>query len=231
MKKRRVLIFPGGTSAIHSDRHKKAITVIEVEARRREYECSVVHYPGHDGESSGALNYRSAVDKAHVLCHDFQPNWLIARSFGCVVAVAVLASQEGWLDQCEGAVLWGPYFGAAVERLVPNDEKKRQMIDKYRRERKTFLASDFFQIPPIENLIRKVRCDMRLVRGTRDSSTSSEEMEFLGAVHHRAQPDYLSEVVVIGGLTHEVVEEDLSAELMALYHDSLFAPIVARSKQ
>lgn len=228
MDKRRVLVLPGTSSPVEG-RYVQVYSTIAEEAERRGYTCRVACYPGQEGRSSGILSVETATERAKELCEEFRPDWIIGRSFGCVVAATVLTDAEAWIEGCAGAVLWGPGLNATLFRLLPTPERRREKAAEYQ-DWNTFLAPDLFDtIPPLENLVRTARCNLRFARGSRDQNNIREELDFLAALHWRMQPEYLREVMEIGGLEHTVVCDEVSSELLGRYFNVLFDPVTSRS--
>lgn len=226
--KRKVVVLPG-TSSPAEGRYVGVYAALEEEAERRGCDFRIASYPGQLGLASGVLSVRGAVEQAVELCDAFEPHWIIGRSFGCVVAAAVLSGEGNWIERCEGAVLWGPGLNATLFRMLPTPEKRRAAAAEYQAWN-TFLAPDLFDtIPHIENLVRGVRCNVRFARGSRDRNNMREELDFLSALHRRMQPEYLREVVEISGLGHEVVREETSDVLLSIYMDVIFGSISSRS--
>lgn len=68
-------------------RNRQVYAVMEQEAKRRGSRCTMARHPGQEGEASGKLSYLSAFENALRMRRDIEPNWLIGRSFGCLVGV------------------------------------------------------------------------------------------------------------------------------------------------
>lgn len=221
----RVLVLPGSAGPTGSEEYKQIYATISDEAMRRGLECKVTFYPGHEGLSSGLLTYASALSKALGECREYRPDWIIARSFGCVVAVGLLGSEEGWVLRCQGLVLWSSVLGSSINRIWSTEEKRRETISGHR-EYDSYLAPDFFEsIPAVEDLIRTARCNIRLARGTRDTSNTEEDIALLAETHRHTQPDFLTEVVAIEGVAHGVSKCSMPNNLLADYLSCLFDPI------
>jgi hypothetical protein len=229
MGKRKIMVLPGSSGRAGSERYEGVYATIERGAEQKGFKCLVISYPGQSGETSGRLNYSTAYNTATVACRQFQPDWIIGRSFGCVVAVGTLGSGENWVKGCEGAVLWGPCFRATLDDLFPTVEEKEEAIKGFR-EYDTFLAPDYFEtVPAIENIIGVAQCNLRIARGAFDKYNTRQELDFLVAAHRQLQPTYVSEVAEVSDLMHEVIQTEVSPQLLTNYFDCLFDPIIARA--
>jgi len=230
MSRQKILVLPGSSGRNGSDRYEQVYATIEREAGRRDYDCRVISYPGQGGKMSGLLNYSSALATTLMACHEFNPDRLIGRSFGCVVAAGALGSEDEWVNKCKEAILWGPGFRATLDRLFSTTEKKLEAIKGFA-DYDTFLSPDYFDtLPSIENLIGIAKCNLRIARGSGDKYNTKDDLNYLAAVHHRMQPGYSREVVEVSGLIHEVIQAEVSSEeLLARYFGCLFDPIIVNT--
>jgi hypothetical protein len=224
----KVLIVPGVSSPLKGD-YQDVYALIKRAAREQGLDPYLISHPGHDGRESGELSYEAALDNAKEKAVEVGPDWLIARSFGCDIAVGLLQQKTEWVERCQGAVLWGPALVTTVrDRLFPSRERRKKEIESYK-EWDTFLASDFIEsIPSLAEKIRHARCNMRLVAGSKDDDIGLEDLEFLAARHKKYQyPDYITDVNIIGGLGHTVTQEEYPEFLVNRYLELLFTPIEA----
>jgi hypothetical protein len=219
-----IVIFPGGASPL-DPKYIGVYKTLTDEARKKKCLCTVIQYPGQRGIESGHLNYTSALQASLEVCRREQPNWIIARSYGCAVAAGALGMAEEWSKKCQGAVFWGPYSDAAIKKMFPTLQHKLELIQKYRVERNTWLADDFFDgVPNMESLVERVSCSLRFVRGTLDSSTDRGQLNLLDNAHRRSMPSKIKNVYEIEGLEHEVDASKVSAAQLAEYLELLFNP-------
>jgi hypothetical protein len=213
----RVIVLPGSSSPIGSPYYKEIYATIEDEARNRGFEIITVVYPGQMGESSGLLEYSTAVERSLEACRTFRPNWMIGRSFGCSIATGVLGVDEDWLAELKSAALWGPCTRRTLHRIWPTVEDREREIAEYRKHG-TYVSLDFFDsYPAIETLIGGARCHLRLIRGSDDIFNSDSELEELAAFHDSTQPSFRSETAKLEGAKHTVTKENVTAPLLKKY--------------
>ena len=219
--RRKLLILPG-TSNPFSSGYKEVYQHISNLANSHGYESMLGSYPGH-GE--GNLTFEGAIAAAQHQCAEYKPVWVIARSFGCDVAAEIL-SADALAQGIEGAILWGPTLGNWARRFFPTAADRRKEIAQYR-EYGANLADDFLDnFPALELIIEKTRCNIRLIRGTKDTSSFREDLDFLAAVHKRGQPSRICEVVEIPGVSHTIVPAACTDRQLADYSNALFRPFI-----
>lgn len=220
----RILVLPGSSSPVGSEHYRQVYETVENEAARRGFVCKTVIYPGQQGISSGILNQSSAMTHVLQICRGFKPDWIIARSFGCCVAVGILGSEENWIKRCRGAVLWGPCLSKTIDRIWRTAEEKQTEVKEYVKYN-TFLSGDFFDdYPTMEDLIQKAGSNLRLIRGGKDEFNTKEDLDYLADIHGQHQPGYAREIIEIPGLTHTVIHGEVTQGLLSMYFDSLFNP-------
>ena len=223
--KRRVLVLPG-TARPSDKRYQRVYETIENGATKCACECRTVSYPGQEGPSSGLLTYLGAVGRAYEAGRVFEPHWVIGRSLGCVIALAVAGMKEPWVERIEGVVLWGPVLGSEMQRRWGSDEAQAEQVRRYEEQRGTFLAADFYkQLPAIESVAATASRNLRIARGSREEYNEDIDLKCLESIHRRLQPSYLREVRMVEGVKHEVVAEECSPEALSAYLSVLFDPI------
>ncbi|MCK6483020.1 MAG: hypothetical protein L6R00_02660 [Phycisphaerae bacterium] len=221
---KRVLVLPGASSRTGSSEYLQVYATIEREAVRRRLFVEIPVYPGQRGEESGRVSYASALEHAERVVADFKPDWIIARSFGCHIALGLY---EG-LEPLPGLVLWGPSLSSAIERLYGTTES-RQNVYEGSRKHDVWLAEDFFEtLPAMEEQIREVPCPIRIARGSRDDENSRADIAKLAQIHRERHPSSSREAVEIVGLAHSVVAGSVRETTLEKYFWCLFEPIVDR---
>jgi len=227
--RRRILLLPGATRGDYPE-YQEIYESIAQGARKKfgidGFDYFKAVYPGHCGRSSGLLSYNSALNAVMSYCREFKPNWIIGSSLGGYVAIGALASEEDWVNEVEGAVVWGTSTKSSVADAFANDDAKQKQVNKYSEKLYTFITPDFFDtFPDTEALIAKVKCNLRLSCGSADHvGVKKQDLELLADIHRRAQPDYCSEVREIVGLKHSVKSSDIAPALLSEYLDCLFSP-------
>lgn len=222
--KLRLIILPG-SSRPGSKGYDAAYAGIKSEALRRQFDFKLATYPGQAGAGSGLLDYDAALTNVLDLCRTFRPNWIIGRSFGCLIAAGSLASVESWVDGCSGAVLWGPCLGRTIQRLWPTVADRKAEIDGYARYG-TMLSPDFFEtLPAIEEMIRGARSNLRICAGSFDKYCACTDLETLAREHGNSQPRFAREIAFLDGLPHIVVPEETPEEALSAYYSCLFDDI------
>ena len=215
MEAKRVLIIPGGSSRAAAGQDAD-FTALEAEGAKWGYAVLTFAHPGQqkrggekwqDGEFSSetSLDYAKSVRYAQNICRDYEPNWIIGRSYGCTVVAGLLGCGDDWVHRCEGAVLWGAWLPSMAERLLGTPERMQTDFCNRLKQAGTHAEVDFFlRLPAIDNLITRTETNLRLARGTNDKYDYREELDFLAVTHRRAQRVYRREVEEIAGLAHTV---------------------------
>ncbi len=213
----RIVVLPGSSSPLGSDYYRQIYSTIEDAARNLGYEIMTAVYPGQRGEESGLLSFEGAVKSALTACRAFLPNWIIARSFGCSVAVGLFNTHEGWLKDLRAAALWGPCTRETLFRIWPTHEDREREISEYRKHG-TYVSHDFFEkYPAIEDLIGDARCNLKLIRGTEDIFNTRSDLEQLAATHASTQANFHREVIELPGAKHTVTNKNVPANLLLEY--------------
>jgi hypothetical protein len=78
----------------------------------------------------------------------------------------------------------------------------------------------------METLIRSADCNLRIARGTLNVCCETEDVEYLASLHRRFQPHRSREKVLVEGVGHTVLAEDVGPEVAARYFDALFGKVV-----
>lgn len=200
----RLLLLPG-TSNPRSPRYRQVFEDIINLAAEQRFTSLVASYPGH---GRGTLTFKAALMKTRLQWKRYQPTWVIARSFGCAVAAALLADSS-LAANIKGAVFWGPTLSNWVRRFLPTQAQRKKEIASYRKYDANLFRTFLDDFPMLEVMIENAASHIRLVRGTRDKYNPLEDLNFLAAIHRRGQPLKISEVVEIPGLEHTIVPSKL----------------------
>ena len=225
MNTNRVLVLPGSSSPWGSARYQTVYALIQTLAEELHWWHKLRPYRGQTGKSSETLSYTSAVEDVLRDCAACRPTWLVARSFGCHVAAGALAAGGEWLSDCRGAVLWGPVLSHVVTREYATETARQADTEGHKRYG-VFLASDFHStLPAIESLIPKIRCNLRLCRGSKDDLNNIADLDNLANLHAQTQCNFQRDVCEVIGVEHSVVPQGLSEETRECYQKCLFSPI------
>jgi|ERR1700687_2945769 len=219
----RALLLPGSAGLDGNDDYRQLFSDLREEAIGRGFEVAVVNYPGQELLKADVLTFDGACSATAVAAKKFEPTWLVARSFGCQVLLAVLGA-PGVLT-CEGAVLWGPCTAAGYQRQWPDERTRIEAAEKYATQRRTRISETIFISPSLEELIQGARVNLRLCRGAEDSLNSTpEEIDFLKRLHMTAQPSFVCERREINGVGHSVFKDRVSPATWRDHCAALFTP-------
>ena len=202
-----------------------ALDLIKEGAKQHGFEPHLVLYPGHpdeNGTTNGTLSFCSALLKVLDDCRKLQPEWIIGRSLGALLAPAALSCGGDWVKVCRGAVMWGPGFKTYMDAEWPTAERKAAAIASYLKHG-TRLASDYFDtIPEVESLVPGAKSNLRFARGTADKYNSNGDLKRLELLHSAAQPGFKRRVVFLERVDHTPTRWTLSAEQIQCYFNCLF---------
>ncbi|HEV7590909.1 MAG TPA: hypothetical protein VGO40_22550 [Longimicrobium sp.] len=193
------------------------------EATARGFAVQWVVFPGQGPSDGGELIFEGSLASTLRAAAEFRPHWVIARSYGCLVAVAAAGTGAEWVRDCHGMALWGPCTGRTTQARWGTDEKEAATIESYAKHG-TRLATGFYTtMPAIEDRIKDARCSLRIVRGERDEYNTEQDIEKLHALHTAAQPGFRCEKQLIADLEHHVIRRETTPpEKWAEYCDALF---------
>ena len=218
-----VIMLPGSSNPEGSPKYKRVYAAIEQESARCGFNCHTVPFPGH-GTTLGKLNYKNALEAASNECRRIEPAWLIARSFGCLVAAGVCGSADAWVGKCRGVVFWGPFFKRALHSEFGTPSVFQVTKENYRKC-EAFLTDDYFAtLPEFDRLIASCRCNVRLARGTEDDLNTRNDLREFGRAHQLHQRGFVLEIVEVEGAKHSVDPAETSTLVLAEYARCLFEP-------
>jgi hypothetical protein len=225
---RRVLLIPGSTSPILSPKYQVVYDDLHDASKERGFDAHLVVFPGQWADDGMELTFEGSLNTTVNACLEFRPHWVIARSFGCLVAMAAAAIDAVWMRECRGIVLWGPSTSRYVQNRWGTPEKEAATILAYA-DHGTRIARGFFTtMPSMDDCIRAARCSLRIARGDQDEYSTWTDMEELCGLHTAAQPEFRCETRAVLGLGHHVVRSETSPAKWAEYCDALFHPMPSK---
>jgi hypothetical protein len=206
---RQLLILPGLTNPDVDAEYRGVYELLAQEASERGYRQvhTDVRYPGQCASTErGAaerLTLAGAVNRVKERAMQFPSERfdVLARSFGCVVALKTWCNAEGSLPKPSRIILWAPppfwmLWDFFVLRYV---EKAGQFLDKGVRIGANFFAS----VEPVESLLQCVPVATVVAAGTLDKYCTSTYFEYLRSLDHspnvRFQP-------LVEGAPHSVTD-------------------------
>jgi|GEM_PF-6162541 len=231
MASKKLMLLWGSSGAYGDDRsgaaneYREALDLIEQGAGVYGFRTILLQYPGQPdkrGITEGKLSFCAALLRVLQGCTKIEPDWIIGRSLGALLAPAALSCGGDWVKSCKGAVMWGPGFKTYMNEQWPDAQSKAAVIEDYKKFQ-THLASDFFDtLPEVETLVSGAACNLRFARGSKDKYNSKEDLQTLEAIHSTSQPAFKREVVEIKGVDHTPTPKKLSSEKLKQYFDCLF---------
>jgi len=229
MGKSKLLVMPGMSSPLFNSEHQQIYATLEEGAKQCNFEYNIVYYPGQEGVSSGVMTYSGQLENALSKCRAIQPNWIIGLSSGCEVVVGCLGSKETWVDQVQGAVIWGSCLNArGASMFSSSDERYKYLAQLTEEPNRTFVSLDYLETTPcISKLIEELAGNIRIARGSKDPYNTSEDALLLAEVHWRCQSQYKTEICEILELEHSVRSSETSVEKLNEYFQCLFTPFTA----
>ena len=161
-----LLILPGGGSK-DAENYRSVYTLLEDAAKERGYkEIQVAHYPGQvddkrkiigEGTLTGSVKATSVLVKQFA---DKGPFRIIARSFGCTVAL--MAVKEAGLTNVKEIVLWGPFPFWGIWERFKKDFKT--YCKKHSEKMGVNISENYFDSEePIEYHLLKYTCDTPII--------------------------------------------------------------------
>lgn len=218
----RVLVLPGSSSP----RHPKYVPVYEDllgAARDRGLSSQLVLFPGQDPGRNDLLTHRQSVSAALAAAREFQPDWLVARCYGCVVALELLRLREAWVAQCRGAVLYGPVLRAAYDCVMPDRESTQTFLGSVAGTR---MDPDFYpsdELPFSDELVDSISLPLWFARGSLERDNSMEDLQAIAAAYGpTGQGCRWREVA---GAPHSVSRASLPEAVWQEYEATLLDPL------
>ncbi len=139
-----LLILPGGGNPEASTLYHEVYAVITREAKKFGYNevKSDVRWPGHvlsseQYEQSDPLTLNGAVTvaiEAIKALPDDEPFTILARSFGCLVALKLANQEDKSIRRASKNILWGPAPYWLLWEIFVRDLKKNQEISKNKQQ-------------------------------------------------------------------------------------------------
>jgi pimeloyl-ACP methyl ester carboxylesterase len=217
-----LLILPGGENPSASPLYAQVFSVLEREAKRYGFDSvfSDLRWPGHVQESEyklgSSLTLPGAV-KVAIRKIDSMPEGpfvLLARSFGCMVALKI--ATESFKKPAK-IILWGPapfwmQWNMFKKNLTTNRENARKRGLK--------IGEDYFgSIEPVEFLLPSVTVPTVVATGTKDIYCTPS---FIAYLHQISECNPLVNIKnPVIGAPHEV-SDDMGEEIVKSYAETLF---------
>lgn len=215
-------IFPGGGNLLHTP-YRAVYELLEELSARNGYtraEASVWHaQPALGFSPPPPLNFPEALQVARSailrLEESAQPYDILACSFGCTVAVALLAETNA--RYLRRLVLWGPVSYADYWRLFVRDLETQK---KKASARRVAIDESFFPtLVPMEVFVPAVRVPTILARGTLDYFCPGPFLDYLRSLF---SSHCLVETREVRGGGHEVGRGD-GAEVLQAFEKAIFS--------
>ena len=222
MRRAQLLLLPGSTSPILTDKYRAVYDDISASAQARGFNVQLIVYPGQRSGDRERVSFQTACESAEHACAALRPRWVIGRSFGCLVATALAGSGGSWLDDCDGMTLWGPCLGRTVQGLWGTEESEQRAIAEYEKFGTRLAVGFFREMPAIEVLIKDAQCSLRIIRGAHDEFSTDADVAELVSLHRAAQSGAGCTSATLWNLNHHVTRASVSPAEWALYCDVLF---------
>lgn len=219
-----LLILPGGGSE-HAKKYKPVYDLLRGEAEKRGYtEIQVAHYPGQadkTGKITGEGTLTGAVEAASKLIKQFAkkgPFRIIARSFGCIVAV--LAVEKAGVANVKEIILWGPCPFWLIWKLF-----KKEFTASYKTwksEAGVAISKDYFDSEePIEYHLLNYTYDTPIIisTGKKDTTCTPSFFNYLKKICADKEKENIRFVALVAKATHTMRKGDPGVEE---YLDTLF---------
>ncbi|MBL6956687.1 MAG: hypothetical protein ISR54_07735 [Chlorobium phaeobacteroides] len=174
-----LLVLPGGGNPDTSSTYCNVYEVIAREAKKYGYAeiYTDVRWPGHISISDSydeapSLTLSGAMVSAREAINRLpdKPYSVLARSFGCFVALKLAACQDENIQHPAKIILWGPDPYWLLWKDFVRDLEIGKVIAREKGLKVDKLS--FASIEPIESLIHKARIETFVVSGANDSSCS-----------------------------------------------------------
>ncbi|MCX6177913.1 MAG: hypothetical protein NT163_00815 [Chlorobiales bacterium] len=208
-----LLILPGSGNPDASPLYTKVYDVISREAKNFGFNQvkSDTRYPGHVSASdnydqSDPLTLSGAVKaacKAIQTLPDDEPFTILARSFGCLVALKLASHEDQSIRRASKNILWGPSPYWLLWQICVRDLKKEKEKGKgkgCKLDETTFPSIESFESLIIHTSIRTV-----VASGDQDSYCSPAYLNYLSSLTKDNKLVIFNPPVV--GAIHEVTDE------------------------
>ena len=219
-----LLILPGGGNP-DTPIYSRVYSVISREAKMRGYDQVFTHirWPGHTTadkyEISPSLTLPAAVNatKDCIAALPPAPFVILARSFGCVVALKLI-QQANPIDRCPSKIiLWGPIpYWMIWETCVRDFDATR---DKSKTKGLKIDHSYDATTEPVESLIQKIEIPTIIAAGEDDPYCKPAYLDYLRSIAKNNPHIEIKEKV--RGAPHEVTDEN-GADVVRNYTQTLF---------
>jgi pimeloyl-ACP methyl ester carboxylesterase len=220
-----LLILPGAGNPDFSPLYAEVYRTLSEEARRYGFTAvyDTVRWAGQaanpDQAAGATLSLAGAVEIALVAARAMPkgPYAILGRSFGCTVALKVVARLTVDEHLPERLIFWGPPpFWSLWEMFVRDFSSNREKAA----QKGVFIGAGYFHgLEPVESLLRKAQVPTAVTSGTEDGFCPPPFNEYLRSLcSENARVDVKPP---IKGAGHEVTAAD-GADIVALYGAALF---------
>lgn len=210
-----LLIFPGGGSP-HNERYASVYRLLDRLGKSHGYTCiETLVWPGHTSGSvltlDGALSTaQSRLDEIEAAGTDY---CVLARSFGCIVALAACTGRE----HLKKLILWGPPPYWLLWEMFSRDFDRNREITL---SKGTYIDKSFFpSLHPVESMLKDVVCETIVATGAADPYVPQFFLDYLASLARDTSKVRFKPAVC--GASHEVAE-DAPPAVIAAYTQALF---------
>ena len=222
-----LLVLPGSGNPDASPLYSKVYDVIAREAKNFGFDKvkTDTRYPGHvsapdNYEQSDSLTLSGAVTAACEAIQtlpDDEPFTILARSFGCLVALKLASNEDQSIRRASKNILWGPSPYWLLWQICVRDiktEKEKGREKGYKLNETTFTSIESFESLIINTSIRTV-----VASGDLDSYCTPAYLTYLSSIT-KGNSHVIFNPPVIGAV-HEVTDES-GEQVVRGYVDALF---------
>lgn len=221
-----LVVFPGGGNP---DIRPGAYEVIKREAEKYGYErvFNDLRWPGHlrkgeEYDSASSITLPKAVNAAKTRIQeiDFQePYTIIARCFGCLVALAFVSDISVDKTMIKKLILWAPppYWFIWDRFVNKTSEENKSNVTKGRGLKAD--ESSFPTIIPVENLIKDVQVPTVIAGGAEDEICTPSFFKLLEDIGK--ENTWLSFKPLVSGAPH-TVDDSCGQEIVSAYAKTIF---------
>lgn len=226
----KLVIFPGSGSPDHP-KYKSVYRLLEHTAPTHGYTTVVssLRWPGHNLQ--GILTLDGAMDVAQGKIHDLESDSesydLLARSFGCYVALKIALKVKP--KMLRKIILWGPppywLIWEMFCRDLEGDDKKKGNKQKATEKGVALDNALLPSIEPIESMLAQMTYETVVATGGQDPYVSPAYLNYLESiVQQRKSAEFCQSICfkdAVIGAVHEVTEDSpkpvIEAYLKALF--------------
>jgi hypothetical protein len=222
-----LLVLPGGGNPDASPLYSEVYALISREAKKFGYNevKTDIRWPGHVSipqkyEQSDPLTLKGAVTvaiKAINALSDDVPFTILARSFGCLVALKLANQEDQSIRRAYKNILWGPAPYWLLWEMFVRDLKENKEISKNKGLKVD--ESSFTSLESIESLIINTSLRTIVASGNKDPLCTPAYIKYLSSITNENRLVTFTQPVV--GAGHEVVDAS-GEQVVRKYVEALF---------